>query len=66
MQEYKLFINGEWISSGSGETFDNINPATLEPIGKFHKATKDDVKSAVDSAEDAYDSWSSTPAPQRA
>lgn len=66
MQEYKLFINGEWIPSGSGETFDNINPATLEPIGKFHRATEEDVNRAVDSAEDAFDSWSSTPAPQRA
>ncbi|MCX9013656.1 MAG: aldehyde dehydrogenase family protein [Candidatus Methanoperedens sp.] len=66
MQEYKLFINGEWVSSGTGETFNDVNPATLEPIGKFHKATEDDVKHAVDSAEDAFDSWSSTPAPKRA
>lgn len=66
MQEYKLFINGEWLESSDGETFDDINPATLELIGKIHKASDEDVKSAVDSAEDAFDSWSSTPAPQRA
>ncbi len=66
MQEYKLFINGEWLESGSGETFDDINPATLEVIGKVHKASEDDVKSAVESAQDAFESWSATPAPRRA
>ncbi len=64
--EYKLFINGEWVESSTGETFDDINPATLEQIAKIHKASDEDVKSAVDSAEDAFDSWSGTPAPQRA
>jgi acyl-CoA reductase-like NAD-dependent aldehyde dehydrogenase len=66
MQEYKLFINGEWVESGSGEIFDDINPATLEIIGKLHKASQEDVKSAVDSAERTFETWSSTPAPQRA
>ncbi len=55
MQEYKLFINGEWIESSSGEMFDDINPATLELIGKLHRANKDDVNNAVDAAEDAFD-----------
>ncbi|MFZ3059120.1 MAG: aldehyde dehydrogenase family protein [Candidatus Methanoperedens sp.] len=54
------------MESSDGETFDDINPATLELIGKIHKASDEDVKSAVDSAEEAFDSWSSTPAPQRA
>lgn len=66
MQEYKLFINGEWVASSSGEMFDDINPATLELIGKLHKANEDDVKKAADAAEDAFDTWSSTPAPRRA
>jgi aldehyde dehydrogenase (NAD+) len=66
MQEYKLFINGEWIRSSTGETFEDLNPATLEPIGKLNKASIEDVKSAVDSADDAFDKWSATPAPQRA
>ncbi len=64
--EYKLFINGEWKESSTGDTLDDINPATLEIIGKIHKASDEDVKSAVDSAQDAFDSWSSMPAPQRA
>jgi acyl-CoA reductase-like NAD-dependent aldehyde dehydrogenase len=66
LQEYKLFINGEWTGSSTGETFDDINPATLEVIAKLHKASEEDVGRAVDSAEDAFESWSSTPAPRRA
>jgi len=66
MQEYKLFINGEWIRSSSDDTFNDINPATLEPIGKLNKASIEDVKSAVDSADAAFEKWSATPAPQRA
>jgi aldehyde dehydrogenase (NAD+) len=65
MQIHRLFINGEWIGSSTGETFDDFNPATLELIGKFYKASEDDVKNAADSAQDAFDKWSSTPAPQR-
>ncbi len=66
MQEYKLFIDGEWIDSSTGETFDDINPATLELIAKLQKASEDDVQRAVESAEAAFDLWSGTPAPQRA
>lgn len=65
MQDHRLFINGEWTGSSTGETFDDFDPATLELIGKFNKASEDDVKNAVDSAEDAFDAWSATPAPQR-
>ena len=66
MNKHKLFLNGEWLDSATGETFEDINPATLEPIGLFQKATVDDVNHAVDSAEEAFDSWSRTPPPQRA
>ncbi len=66
MQEYKLFINGEWTESSTGETFDDINPATLELIAKLHKASEDDVARAVDSAQDSFEAWSCTPAPRRA
>jgi aldehyde dehydrogenase (NAD+) len=65
MQEYQLFLNGEWSDSITDETFEDINPATLEPIGVFQKASLEDVNNAVDSAEEAFESWSRTPAPQR-
>jgi len=65
LQEYKLFINGEWVESSTGETFDDYNPATLELIGKIQRASQDDVQHAADSAEDAFEGWSSTSPPYR-
>jgi len=65
LQEYKLFINGEWVDSETGEKFEDVNPATLETIAHLQKASVDDVQRAVDSAVEAFDSWSSTPAPLR-
>jgi alpha-ketoglutaric semialdehyde dehydrogenase len=65
LQEYNLFINGEWVDSETGETFDDVDPATLEIIAHLQKASEDDVQRAVDSAMDAFDQWSSTPAPLR-
>ncbi|MFH0904715.1 MAG: aldehyde dehydrogenase family protein [Methanobacteriota archaeon] len=65
MQEYKLFINGEWVDSENGEKFEDVNPATLETIAHLQKASVDDVQRAVESAVEAFDSWSGTPAPLR-
>lgn len=65
MQEYKLFINGEWVDSETGETFEDVNPATLETIAHLQKASVNDVQRAVESAVEAFDSWSGTPAPLR-
>jgi aldehyde dehydrogenase (NAD+) len=60
-----MYINGEWVSSDSGETFDDLNPATEESIGKFQKGNEKDINKAVDAAEDAFELWSETPAPKR-
>ncbi len=64
-QAYKMYINGQWIESGSGETFTKINPATLETIGEFQKGREMDVEAAVNAAEDSFKSWSEIPAPKR-
>ena len=64
---FLLFINGEWVESGSGETYTRVSPADPDEIlGDFQKGNKDDVKRAVDAAQAAYDTWSDTPAPKRA
>lgn len=67
VSKYQLFINGEWVSSESGETFTRVNPADPdEVIGNFQKGNAIDTEKAIDSAEMAFDSWSDTPAPKRA
>jgi aldehyde dehydrogenase (NAD+) len=64
---YKLFINGEWVESESGETFTRVNPAnTDETLGKFQKGNQIDAEKAINAADAALDAWSSTPAPKRA
>jgi aldehyde dehydrogenase (NAD+) len=65
MNEYKLFLNGEWMDSKTGQTFADINPATLDTIGLFQKASIEDVNCAVDYAENALDSWMEFPPPRR-
>ncbi len=63
---FRLFIDGEWKDSVSGDTFVSDNPAKPnEILGKFQKGKEQDVKAAVDSALRALPDWSGTPAPQR-
>ncbi|MDD4249148.1 MAG: aldehyde dehydrogenase family protein, partial [Methanosarcina sp.] len=64
--EYKLLIDGESKDSSTGETFDDINPATLENLATVQVAGKEDVDRAVESAEEGLRVWSEVPAPRRA
>jgi len=66
MLEYKLLINGTWTDSSTNNTFDDINPATLEKLATLQIASNDDVDRAVKSAWDAFTTWSETPPPKRA
>jgi aldehyde dehydrogenase (NAD+) len=63
---FKLHVNGKWVDSSSGEIFPSDNPAKpSEVLGIFQKATRDDVDTAVEAADRAFEEWSSTPAPKR-
>ena len=64
---YKNFINGEWVESRTGRTFENLNPAdTREVVGIFQKSDKQDVDNAIEAAKQAYKKWRLVPAPRRA
>ena len=64
---YQNYINGEWVASASGETFENLNPAdTRDVVGRFALSAKEDVDRAVEAAKNAFDRWRRTPAPRRA
>ncbi len=63
---FKNYINGEWVPSASGLTFDNSNPAERrELVGMFQKSSRQDVKDAIQAAKDAYKTWRLTPPPKR-
>ena len=38
--KFGQFINGKWLKSSSGETYEVFNPANEETIGKPQKPTK--------------------------
>jgi aldehyde dehydrogenase (NAD+) len=64
---YLNFIDGEWVESSTGETFENRNPAdTRDLVGVFQKSGKADVDAAVDAAKRAFAKWRLIPAPRRA
>lgn len=60
------YINGEWVSSRTGKTYNSINPANKEEIlGRFQYSDENDVELAIESCENAFDRWAETPAPKR-
>src|SRR5215468_10845348 len=64
---FKNFIDGEWVDSSTGETFEDRNPAdTREVVAIFQKSGKDDVNAAVEAAKRAFERWRLVPAPRRA
>ncbi|NQY87629.1 MAG: 2-hydroxymuconic semialdehyde dehydrogenase [Colwellia sp.] len=66
MLEIKNFINGQFVGSVAGKTFDNINPATNERIGVVFEAGKEEVDQAVKSAKAALKGpWGKLPLTER-
>jgi len=64
---FKNFIDGEWVESSTGETFENRNPADIrEVVGIFQKSGKEDVDAAIAAAARAFAKWRLVPAPRRA
>ncbi|MCH1627947.1 aldehyde dehydrogenase family protein [Ferdinandcohnia quinoae] len=51
----KLFINGEFVESISGKTFDTFNPATGEVLASVYEAGPEDIDLAVKAARKAFD-----------
>ena len=58
-QEYKMYINGEWINSSSGRKIETLNPENNEVWATVPEANDADVDLAVQSAQKAFNSsWS--------
>jgi len=49
----KMFVDGKWIESESGKTFDAISPATGKTIAQVPKGTRADAQRAVEAAHKA-------------
>jgi len=60
MQNYKMWVGGQWVSAQSGETYGVVNPATEEEIARVPLGNKPDVDRAVEAARKAFPQWSGT------
>ena len=60
------YINGKWQRPASAAVTRNINPADIaDVIAEYPLATAADVRSAIDAAIKAFQSWKKTPGPER-
>ncbi len=62
---YRMFIDGEFMDSVSGETVDVENPATEEVVYTVPKGDAEDAKLALKSAQAARAEWAALPAVER-
>ena len=58
--EVRMLVDGDLIGADSGQTFDNVNPATEEVIGQVADASGAEMQRAIDAARRAFDetAWS--------
>ena len=58
--EERMLVDGELVGADSGQTFDNINPATEEVLGQVADASNAEMHRAIDAARRAFDEtdWS--------
>ena len=59
-EKFGQFINGKWVKSSGGETYEVLNPANEELLGKASKANKNDIELALKSAQKGFDVWKNT------
>ena len=59
IQNFKMYIDGQWVESESGKTIETLNPENNEVWATVPEANKKDVDKAVKAAQKAFDnSWS--------
>ena len=61
----QAYVNGQWVNSDSGKTFDVINPATGELIAKVPDMNRADVRKAIDAANAAWPAYRDLTARER-
>ena len=51
----RLLIDGEWVEAASGKTFETLNPATEESLGRVAHGAAEDIELAVAAARRCFD-----------
>jgi malonate-semialdehyde dehydrogenase (acetylating)/methylmalonate-semialdehyde dehydrogenase len=65
-QVLKNWIGGQWVEAQTDRNDPVYNPATEEVLAYVPLSTKEDVERAVQTAKEAFKTWSRTPVPRRA
>lgn len=68
MLHLKMYLDGKWMDSQSGETREVVNPANGEVIALAAEGGAEDARVAIEAARRTFDSgvWSNMPAVERA
>jgi succinate-semialdehyde dehydrogenase/glutarate-semialdehyde dehydrogenase len=62
----QAYIDGHWVSSVSGKSFEVANPADATRVGRVADLEIDQVRDAIDAAESAWPAWRERTAKDRA
>ena len=57
----QLYYGGKVVQTASGSIFRSINPSTAQPLADIHTASHSDIDDAIESARQAFKSWSKIP-----
>ena len=58
IENFKMYIDGEWVDSFTGKKIETLNPENNEVWATVPEANEKDVDKAVQSAQVAFDTWS--------
>ncbi len=62
----KNYVNGEWVTSETGDTVGVQNPANPdETVSRYQQSSRNDAEDAVNAAVGAQTEWANTPGPER-
>ncbi len=55
IQDFKMFIDGEWVTSSSNKKIETLNPENNEVWATVPEANEEDVDKAVKAAQTAFE-----------
>ncbi|MBA2667210.1 MAG: NAD-dependent succinate-semialdehyde dehydrogenase [Trueperaceae bacterium] len=61
-----LYIDGAWSTSSTGETLVIRDPSSQDPVGEVSAAGRDDTRSAIRAAANAFPAWAARSGAERA
>jgi succinate-semialdehyde dehydrogenase/glutarate-semialdehyde dehydrogenase len=62
----KAYIDGEWASADSGETFEVTNPANGAVLARLPDMVETETRRAIEAANAAWPAWAAKTAKERA